>query len=93
MQENSLAREGKFLFFECVRCSRSAKYGDLSLSFMIHDRRWMDGWVDGHGHRRVRFFLFLLLSLDIYWLVWNFSYDAVRDTYGVGYVGGDEDGR
>ena len=53
----------------------------------------MDGWVDGHGHGRVGFFLFLFLSLDIYWLVWNFSYGAVRDTYGVGYVGGDEDGR
>jgi len=24
----------------------------------------------------------------IYWLVWDFSYGAVRDTYGPGYVGG-----
>jgi len=38
------------------------------------------------------FFLFLFLSLDIYWLARNFSYGAVRDMYGVGYVGG-EDGR
>ena len=46
--------------------------------------------VDGHGHGRVGFLF--SFSLDIYWLVWDFSHGSVRNTYGLGYVGGDEDG-
>jgi len=48
----------------------------------------MDGTWTWTWARRISF----SFSLDIYWLVWDFSYGSVRDTYGLGYVGGDEDG-